>query len=242
MPITVTGFSYETQRHSLAPETAFAGRVVRIMERAETRNVSGTLDYTDNQHFTAVYALVWLGEHGVPPQDRWGRPVAYHKQYRSDVSRDLLPHEQFAWVDCTNDMTWRGADILHPSVDDVLEAGAAAALPVWEAEQKRLEEERAAKAAADRLKWEEEERKVAARNAAREAKKAAKLADSRRVADDEAARLPSRGTRVTLGKVSGELFWIGVKAYRGQYQCRVGVRDAAGNVTWGNAREVLAAR
>ena len=71
MPITVTGFSCETHRHSLAPETQFAGRVVRIMERAETRNVSGTLDYTDNEHLTAVYALVWLGEHGVPPEDRY---------------------------------------------------------------------------------------------------------------------------------------------------------------------------
>lgn len=242
MPITVTGFSCETQRHSLAPETQFAGRVVRIMEQAETRNVSGTLDYTDNQYLTAVYALVWLGEHGVPPQDRHGRPVAYHKQYRSDVSRDLLPHEQFAWIDCTNEMTWRGADILCPSVDDVLEAGAVAALPVWEAEQCRLADERAAKAEEVRRRMAEGSRKVAERAAAWEAKKAAKLADSRVTADDEAARLPAKGSRVTLGNVTGTLFWIGVKAYRGKYSCRVGVKDASGNVTWGNAREVLTAR
>lgn len=242
MPITVTGFSIETQRHSLAPETQFAGRVVRIMQQPETRNVSGTLDYTDARCLTAVYALVWLGEHGVPPQDRYGMPRAHHKQYRHDTVRDLLPHEQFAWIDCTNEMTWRGADILRPSVDDVLEAGAVAALPVWEAEQQRLADERAAKAEEVRRRMEEESRKVAERNAAREAKKAAKLADSRVAADDDAARLPAKGSRVTLGKVSGELFWIGVKAYRGQYQCRVGVKDASGNVTWGNAREVAVAR
>lgn len=239
MPITVTGFSADTQNHSLAPVDQFIGRVVRIERQTETRNLSGTLDYTDNQSVTAVYALVWLGTHAVPAKDRYGRPYAYTSAGLYDQSRELKAEEQFAWIDCTNDFTWRGCDILSPKVDENLDPAAVDALPVWEAHQKFLADERAAKAAAERAKWEELKRIEAEKAAAKEAKKAAKLESSRAVADAEFARLPAKGSIVSMNNFTGKLFWTGIKAYRGVYSVRVGVKDSKGNVEWGNARDVL---
>lgn len=236
MPITVTGFSTETQNHSIPPVDKFVGRVVRIERQTETRNLSGTLDYTDNQSITAVYALVWLGDHAVPPTDRYGRPMSSAHQYGKPC--ELKVEEQFAWIDCSNDFTWRGCDILDPKVDENLDPAAAAALPVWEAHQKFLADERAAKAAAEKAKWEERARIEAEKAAAKAAKKAAKLESSKATAEAQLAQLPAKGTTVRLNGFTGQLFWAGIKAYRGQYNCRVGVKDNNGNVEWGNARDL----
>lgn len=241
MPIVVTGFSTATQSHSIAPVAEFAGRVVRIERQTEIRNLSGTLDYTDNQSVNAVYALVWLGTHAVPGRDYYGRAMTYasrHTQY--DQPRELKAEEQFAWIDCTNDFTWRGCDSLAPAVDENLDAGAVAALPVWEAHQTFLAAERAAKAAAERVKWEESKRIEAEKAAAKEAKKAAKLEASKAAADAEYAMvLPMKGSVVTAKGFTGTLFWVAVKEYRGQYAVRIGVKDAKGNVQWGAAKDVL---
>jgi hypothetical protein len=240
MPIVVTGFSSVTQSHSIAPVTAFAGRVVRIERQTETRNLSGTLDYTDNQQVNAVYALVWLGNHAVPGKDYYGRVMTYAEAGRYNEPRELKVEEQFAWIDCTNDFTWRGSDILTPTVDETLDAGAVAALPVWEAHQTFLAAERAAKAAAERVKWEESKRIEAEKAAAKEAKKAAKLEASKAAADaDYVMDAPMKGSVVTVAGFTGKLFWIGVRAYRGQYKCGIGVKDAKGNVQWGAAKDLL---
>jgi hypothetical protein len=243
MPIVVTGFSVETQRHSLAPVTAFAGRVVRIERQTETRNLSGTLDYTDNQSVNAVYALVWLGTHAVPGKDYYGRVMTYADAGRYNEPRELKFEEQFAWIDCTNDFTWRGSDILSPAVDETLDAGAVEALPVWEAHQKFLAAERAAKAAAERAKWEESKRIEAEKAAAKAAKKAAKLEASKAAAELEySIVLPMKGSTVTLDGFTGTLFWIGVKEYRGKYGVRIGVKDAKGNVRWGSGSDLCVAQ
>jgi acetyl/propionyl-CoA carboxylase alpha subunit len=241
MSIVVTGFSTVTQSHSIAPATEFAGRVVRIERQTETRNLSGTLDYTDNQSVDAVYALVWLGTHAAPGRDRgYNRPMTYASASQYDQPRELKAEEQFAWIDCTNDFTWRGCDYLTPTVDETLEAGAVAALPVWEAHQTFLAAERAAKAAAERVKWEESKRIEAEKAAAKEAKKAAKLEASKAAADaDYVMVAPMKGSVVTVAGFTGTLFWIGVKEYRGQYGVRIGVKDAKGNVQWGAAKDLL---
>lgn len=241
MPIVVTGFSTATQSHSIAPVAEFAGRVVRIERQTEIRNLSGTLDYTDNQSVDAVYALVWLGTHAAPGRDHgYNRPMTYASASQYGQPRELKAEEQFAWIDCTNDFTWRGCDSLAPAVDETLDAGAVAALPVWEAHQTFLAAERAAKAAAERAKWEEMKRVEAEREAAKAAKKAAKLEASKAAADaDYVMVAPMKGSVVTVAGFTGTLFWIGVKEYRGQYGVRIGVKDAKGNVQWGAAKDLL---
>jgi|688.fasta_scaffold184366_2 hypothetical protein len=193
-----------------ATTTQHEGRVVRIERTMQSRNMSDTLDYTDIRTVECVYALVWTGG------------------------------EQFSFIDCSNHFAWRGADYLVPTVDETLDAGAVEALPVWEAHQKFLASERAAKAATERAKWEEMKRVEAEREAAKEAKKAAKLEASKAAADaDYVMVAPMKGSIVTVAGFTGTLFWIGVKAYRGQYGVRIGVKDAKGNVQWGAAKDLL---
>ena len=250
MSITITKSRYNSETNKYNKETSegFAGRVVRIMQRSEYRNLSDTLDYSDFQTITATYALVWLGTHGLAGRRERGYVgdlprVDHDSQFRiscGDAARDLAAHEQFGWIDCTNAFVWRGCDELVPRVDEVLDAGAVAALPVWEAEQKRLDDERLAQIAADKVRREAEAAAEAAKKAAREAKKAAKLEASKAAADaDYVMVAPMKGSIVTVAGFTGTLFWIGVKEYRGQYGVRIGVKDAKGNVQWGAAKDLL---
>ncbi|MBM3301367.1 MAG: hypothetical protein FJY85_15615, partial [Deltaproteobacteria bacterium] len=54
-------------------QVLFPNRVVRVQRMTEERNWSDTLDYSDWRSTNVVYALVWLGTHGVPPENRKGR-------------------------------------------------------------------------------------------------------------------------------------------------------------------------
>lgn len=232
-------------------ETRFAGRVLKVNKFMAHRNMSDTLDYSDWRTVECCKAFVWLGTHAVPPNNYYGEPTttiyAQDSTYTASlsspcyVSRELKAEEQFAWIDCSNHFVWRGEDHLDPTVDEILEEGAVAALPVWEAHQKVLAEATAKKLAAEKAEQEEQNRIEAEKAAAMAAKKAAKLDASKAAADAEFARLPAKGTIVTVGNFTGTLFWTGIKAYRGQYNCRVGVKDSKGNVEWANARDVLVA-
>lgn len=121
MAIQVTRTSYNSEAPHEAIKTVttkYVGRVLEVVETVERRNMSDTLDYTDFRDVNCVRALVWLGERG-------HRPMNYGRAYVNDLVEfgkevvDLLPHEQFAWIDCSNHFAWRGADFLVPTVDSV---------------------------------------------------------------------------------------------------------------------------
>ena len=219
----------------------FVGRVLKVKNFVARRNMSDTLDYTDSRKVECCEAFVWLGTHAVPPTDHYGKPTTtVYSQLNlvHNKPRELAMEEQFAWIDCSNHFVWRGSDHLVPTVDETIEEGALKALPVWESHQKFLAEEHSKKIAAEKAKQEEQDRINAEKEAIKAAKKAAKLESSKSVAEADFARLPAKGTVVSIGDSTGILFWSGIKAYRGQYTCRVGVKDNKGNVEWGNAKDL----
>jgi len=216
------------------PETTerlFVGRVVRIEQVTETRNWSDTLDYTDMRYTPCTYALVWIGTRGVPNAlTLEGKPPSW----RLDDVRDLLPHEQFAQIDCTNlfcdrygyyltaeedslgdQLLWGGPEMLDAlALYDVHQAQLAV-----EAEEKRVAAEAARKAA---LVLEAE----------KAAKKAAKDDAARIEAEKLIARIPPKGTTVTVDGFTGKVFWTGTTKYRGKWSSRAGIKDSKGTVQW----------
>ena len=215
-------------------ETFFAGRVVRTEVVSETRNWSDTMDYTDYRTTKCVYALVYLGRHGLAPMSRLGRPVTGVNPFPGSETRDLEVGERFAWVDCTNLFVWRGCPALMPEVDtfdmqllfggpEMLED-----LAAWDAYQVEL----ASLAAAERrvaAQKAEAQRQAAAVKAE---KKAAKEAQLKASAEALLARIPAKGTTVTVDGFTGKVFWTGVSKYRGTYNARAGVKDSKGEVAW----------
>lgn len=228
----------------------FAGRVLKVEKTVETRNWSDTLDYSDYRTTNCTYALVWLGTHGLPPSKSTTRPMAHYGSVRSPsdhmpdylaaAARDLEFFEQFAWVDCTNLFSDRNGYTL-AAAEDALggEPLMWANYIAWQAYMDSAREAAAAaaakKAEAIRLVEEEKAAKAAARAAAAEAKLAA--------TKDEAAvlmaKLPPKGTKVTVKGVTGQLFWTGIKAYRGVNSARIGVKDSTGTAHWFSASDLV---
>jgi hypothetical protein len=235
MPITKTNCRLNSGNLD-SVDVLFANRVVRIEQLTETRNWSDTLDYTDMRASTATYALVWLGTHGVSPRSWHGRPMADAVPSRFDEPRALEFHEQFAWVDCTNMFVDRIGYALQAEVDG--EHGMFgdplmwANLIAWESHHKAVAEK-----SAEELRIKQEARQaaeaaVAAKKAASKAKRAAKDAVLKAAAEGMLARIPAKGTKVTVDGFTGKVFWIGCSKYRGKWSARAGVKNAKGEVSW----------
>ncbi len=234
MPITKTNYTNSYNISSV--DTLFAGRVIRIEQLTEIRNWSDTLDYTDMRSVTATYALVWLGTHGVPPH-------AWHGRQKADVvpaswlePRTLEFHEQFAWVDCTNMFVDRNGYALKAEVDGEYgmfgEPLMWANLIAWESHHKAVAEKRA-----EELRIEQEARlaaeaDAAAKKAASKAKRDAKDAILKAAAEGMLARIPAKGTEVTVDGFTGKVFWTGCSKYRGAWSARAGVKNGKGEVIW----------
>lgn len=239
MPITKTPHLSGHLSDKL-PSTHFEGRVLKVVTVVETRNWSDTLDWSDYRSTLCTYALVWLGTHAVAAFAVHSRPCVNVEPAPWDVPRELGFHEQFAWVDCTNIFADLYGYTLSVTADAEVPPLAQANLIAWEAfmaaeaaAARKALEEAAAKAAA-------KEAAAAAKAAARALKKGAALEATKVAADADLARLlPLKGKAVTLKSgVKGTLFWLGVKAYRNAYSCRIGVRDTAANVTWAAAADL----
>ena len=241
MPIIKKSYSYGPGPST--SEVYFQHRVLRIEKTTETRNWSDTLDYSDHRSTECTYALVWLGTHNVPPREvrvQGGRITAYFDalKWDADKIRDLEVHEQFAWVDCTNLFVDRNGYSLVPSVDpfdmQLLHGGPEMldGLAAWEvyhtARIAREEAERMAKLAEAAAHAAAEK----AKRDARQAKRDAKLQAEKAVAEGQLARIPAKGTTVTVDGFTGKVFWIGVSKYRGKWNARAGVKDPKGNVQW----------
>jgi hypothetical protein len=223
----------------------FEGRVLRVEHRSEHRNVSDTLDYSDWQTITATWALVWLGTHGAPPSMTTGRPVTGAEVYswERDRVRELTIGEQYAWIDCSNVFADRNGFALNPEVDsfdmqllhggpEMIEGVAAwetfhkARLAHEAAEARKVAEEREAREAAEKAKKD-----------ASAAKRAAKVAVLKAEAEKLLARIPAKGTLVTVDGFTGRIFWSGVKSYYGKWSARAGVKNATGEVAWVDAEK-----
>jgi len=236
MPITKTNYTPGQYEPSSVVETLFVDRVIRIETAVETRNFSDTFDYTDMRSVTATYALVWLGTHGVPPHTRHGRQKADATPSSWVATRDLEFHEQFAWVDCTNMFVDRNGYRLAVKLDGSHglfgEPLMWANLVAWEAYHKAAAEKRA-----EELRIEQEARHAAeeaekAKRAARHAKKVAKEATMKAETEKLLARIPAKGTIVTIDGFTGQIFWAGCSKYYGKWSARAGVKNAKGEVAW----------
>lgn len=218
----------------------FQGRVLRVVHGSEHRNVSDTLDYSDWQTVKTAWALVWLGTHGVPPSMTTGRPVTGDEVYswERDRIRELTIGEQYAWIDCSNVFADRNGFALYPEADTIdmqlLHGGPEMieGLAAWEAFHKARCEKLAEE---HRKATEEREAREAAEKAKRDAaaaKRAAKAAVAKAEAEKLLARIPAKGTLVTVDGFTGKVFWMGVKSYYGKWNARAGVKNAKGDVQW----------
>ena len=233
MPIIKT--DYKTS----APETLFRGRVLKVEKTTETRNWSDTMDYSDYRSTQCTWALVYLGTHGVAPRSWNGRMIAYVTDPSWETPRDLTLGERFAWIDCTNLFGDRNGYDLTPEADtvgDLLIAGGAEdiyeQLAAWEAHHRAAVEARAAEHAKKEAAYAAAQKLEAEKKAARQAKKEAKEAILKAEAEKLLARIPAKGTTVTVGGFTGKVFWIGVSKYYGKFSARAGVKDARGNIQW----------
>ena len=243
MPIIKETYQYNSPDFAAVvggPKRFFEGRVLQIQQTTETRNWSDTLDYSDHRTTSCTWALVWLGTHGVPPQGRMDAATTSIETYswEADKARDLEVHEQYAWVDCTNLFADRNGYRLVPTVDSfdmqLLHGGPAMieGLAVWE-EHSRVD--RAKFEAAKKVQEEEAaaaEAAAKAKTEARQAKRAEKHLAGKAEAEGQLARIPTKGTQVTVDGFTGKIFWAGVSKYRGTWNARAGVKDSKGNVIW----------
>jgi hypothetical protein len=234
MPIIKT--SYDA---NVGPETLFRGRVLKIEKTTETRNWSDTLDYSDHRSTECTWALVYLGTHGVAPRGWNGRLITNIKDASWETPRDLTVDERFAWMDCTNLFGDRHGYLLKAEVDtvgDLLIAGGTEniydQLAAWEAHHKAALEARVAEHAAKEAIRLAAVKAAAEKNAARAAKAAEKDAVLKAAAEGHLARIPAKGTQVTVDGFTGKVFWIGVSKYRGSWSARAGIKDSRGNVQW----------
>ena len=234
MPIIKT--SYDA---NVDPETLFRGRVLKIERTTETRNWSDTMDYSDHRSTECTWALVYIGTYGVPPRGWNGRVITHIKDASWETPRDLTVGERFAWVDCTNLFGDRHGYLLKAEVDtvgDLLIAGGTEniydQLAAWEVHHKAALEARVAEHAAKEAIRLATEAAAAEKAAARQAKKDAKEAVLKAEAEKLLARIPAKGTQVTVDGFTGKVFWVGVSKYYGKFNARAGVKDAKGNVVW----------
>jgi len=223
-------------------ETLFADRVVRVDTKPEYRNVSPTMDVSDWQTIQATRALVWLGTRGVPP--RTGRSSVPTTDlrvspYDADKVRDLDFHEQFAWVDCSNVFADLHAYHLTPAVDgphglfgDPLMW---ANLVAWEGYHKALAKAEAEEARKVTEECEAREVAEVAKKAAAQAKRDAKVTALKSGAEAQLARIPAKGTVVTVGDFTGRIFWSGVTKHNRTFSARAGIKNSKGEVLWVDA-------
>jgi hypothetical protein len=193
-------------------KTTYEGAVIEVRNYTARRNMSDTMDYTDFRTVDCTDALVWLGEIGRPYGNEW-LPV-----------RTLEYYEQFVWVDCSNHFSWRTDGYLRPEVD-----ASPAAQPLMFANllawrQHVLAETKRKTLEADQLKADLEEKELKKK----QADEAAELA-ARHLLETYA---PPKGTMVTVNDITGNVFWSGVKKYRGKWKTTVGVKDRHGNAHW----------
>jgi hypothetical protein len=233
MPIIKT--SYKTN----APELLLRGRVLKVERTTETRNWSDTLDYSDYRSTQCTWALVYIGTHGVAPHARDGRVITWLQHGSWETPRDLTVGERFAWMDCTNLFSDRCGYTITPEVDtvgDLLIAGGAEdiyeQLAAWEAHHRAAVEARAAEFEAKEAVRRAAEKAAAEKKAARAAKAAEKDAVLKAAAEGHLARIPAKGTQVTVDGFTGRVFWVGVAKYRGSWSARAGIKDSRGNVQW----------
>ena len=236
--MAITKTNYKVNNGNLdSVDVLFADRVVRIEQLVETRNWSDTLDYTDMRSVTATYALVWLGTHGVPPRSWHGRPMTAAFPASWDIYfRGLEFHEQFAWVDCTNMFVDRNGYALKAEVDgEYMMFGEAlmwANLIAWEAHHKAVREENLRKAEEVRQEVEAQKAQEEVKKAVRKAKQEAKDVVLKAAAEGLLARIPAKGTEVTVDGFTGKVFWTGATKYRGSWSARAGVKNGKGEVVW----------
>ena len=204
-------------------ETLYRGRVVRVMQVTETRNWSDTLDYTDHRSTNCTLALVYLGHEGKKPHGHHaGR--AYVSDFPWAPVVPLGVGDRFAWVDCTCLFSDRTGFWLSPEVDEfgavILECGAEVydELAAWD----RYNEDAVA-AAAEKRRIEELKREAEAKaNAEVAAAKRAKDEGLKAEAEKMLARIPAKGTTVTVDGFTGKVFWTGATKYRGKWSARAG--------------------
>ena len=207
----------------------YAGRVIEVVRFQERRNMSDTLDYTDWRIVDCVRALVWLGVEGHPGNYEW------------NPSRPLEFHEQFMWVDCSNHFSDRCGYTLHPEADAWTSESRGdplmwANLLAWRGHQEALRKEKIAqKEAADA----ERRERFNAQWAADAARKQAM--EERKAEAESLLRIwsPSKGTVVSLPHMTGTVFWMGVKMFRGAWRSTVGVKDGQGNAHWIDIKEFM---
>lgn len=96
-----------TNSHTKKITAKYEGCVIEVRSFVSRRNMSDTLDYTDFRDVECMEALVYEGR----VTNAWD---AVEGKY---VERPALPLERFAWVDCSNHFTWRGADLAIAEVD-----------------------------------------------------------------------------------------------------------------------------
>jgi hypothetical protein len=234
MPIIKT--DYKTN----APELLLRGRVIRIEKTSETRNWSDTLDYTDHRSTECTWALVYLGTHGVAPRDWHGRMIAHIKDPSWETPRDLTVGERFAWLDCTNLFGDRHGYLLAAEVDtvgDLLIAGGKESIYDQLAAWDDFNSKEAEKAAEQRRLEETRRQAEAKANAEKAAIKRAKDEGLKAEAEKMLARIPAKGTTVTVDGFTGQVFWTGATKYYGKWSARAGIKDARGNVAWVTAEK-----
>jgi membrane protein involved in colicin uptake len=105
------------------------------------------------------------------------------------------------------------------------------ALTLWDAHAAQL----AVEAEEKRAAAEAQRAAAAAVEAAKAAKKAAKDAALRVEAEKLLARIPPKGTTVTVDGFTGKVFWTGASKYYGKWTARAGVKNAKGTVQWVSA-------
>ena len=76
-----------------------------------------------------------------------------------------------------------------------------------------------------------------AKRVARQAKKQAKEDGLKAEAEKLLARIPAKGTMVTVDGFTGKVFWVGVNKYYGKFTARAGVKDTKGTVQWISAEK-----
>jgi hypothetical protein len=219
-------------------ETLYLGRVVRVETTTETRNWSDTLDYTDMRSTTCTYALVYLGHEGKKPRHHHvgNRLFVTDAPWYEVEALDI--GDRFAWVDCTNLFTTSALQPVADTMGDLLLYSGVDVydeLAAWEAYHKaaaearlvELQQAEAARKAAEAA----EQSKAAARQAKKQAKEDALKAEAEKLL----ARIPAKGTTVTIDGFTGKVFWLGVSKHYGKFNARAGVKDSKGEVVWVDA-------
>ncbi len=210
--------------------TKFRGRVIKVEQTVENRNWSDTLDYSDWRPTKCTWALIWLGKHGPEPVRYYDRDITLFNIDNLTKTRNLLPREQFAWIDCTSMFGGLLVPTVDSSGDQLLNCGPAMwdAYITWQLHQKNEQSIRETKIANDKAQRANIEQDVLNRKVKNELKQAALKAAAEKSLD----KIPAKGTTVTIDNFTGKIFWIGVSKYRGKWNARAGIKNTKGDIVW----------